>query len=149
MPEDTEPLTRTAHYVRTAHRWEYQPPCILGDQLKRCSPNYKIVEAPDAQSGLALYRSQRIDCVVTELALTDETGFEVLADLVPIANSPHVPVIVLTDIEYRGLWEEAKQQGAYACLHKHHTTGDDLNNAIQRAIEFVKQMPEEDRDGPS
>jgi len=87
--------------------------------------------------------------VVTELALTGETGFEILADLVPIANSPHVPVIVLTEIAYRGLWKEAKQQGAYACLPNTIRQGDDLNYAIQRAIEFVKQMPGDDRNGPS
>jgi len=48
------------------------------DQLKRCSPNYEIVEASDGQSGLDLYRSQRIDCVVLELSLPDQSGFETL-----------------------------------------------------------------------
>ena len=31
--------------------------------------DYDIFEAADAQSGLALYRSRRIDCVVLELSL--------------------------------------------------------------------------------
>src|SRR2546423_6523167 len=64
------------------------------DQLKRCSSDYQIIEASDGQSGLALYRSRRIDCVVLELSLPDQSGFQTLVDLVPIASRPQVPVIV-------------------------------------------------------
>jgi DNA-binding NarL/FixJ family response regulator len=38
------------------------------------------------QSGLALYRSRRIDCVVLELSLPDQSGFQTLAELVPVAR---------------------------------------------------------------
>jgi DNA-binding NarL/FixJ family response regulator len=110
------------------------------DQLKRCSGDYVIVEASDVQSGLDLFRSRRIDCVVTELALTDKTGLDVLEDLVPVANRPQVAVIVLTRIEHRSLWDLAKEHGAYTCFNKQHTSGEDLDRAIQRAVTFVGQM---------
>jgi DNA-binding NarL/FixJ family response regulator len=110
------------------------------DQLKRCSGDYEIVEASDGQSGVALFRSRRIDCVVTELALTDNTGLDVLEDLVPVADKPQVAVIVLTRIEHRSLWDLAKEQGAYICFNKQHTSGEDLDRAIQRAVAFVGQM---------
>jgi CheY-like chemotaxis protein len=119
------------------------------EQLKRCSPDYQIVEASDNQSGLDLYRSRRIDCVVLELDLPDQSGFQTLVDLVPIASRPQVGVIVLTLMTNRGVWEVAKQNGAYTCLAKEFTTGDDLDKAIQRAVAFVGQMPKEDRAGPS
>ena len=115
------------------------------NQLKRCSPNFQILEASDGQSGLALFRSQRIDCVVMDLALPDRPGFEVLADLVAIPAKPTVPVLVLTLLEHRTVWELAKQYGAYACFHKKHTTGEDLERAINRAIGFVGLIPKEDR----
>jgi DNA-binding NarL/FixJ family response regulator len=118
------------------------------DQLKRCSTVYEIVEASDGQTGLDLYRSRRIDCVVLELSLPDQSGFQTLVDLVPIASRPHIAVIVLTLMTQRGVWELAKQNGAYACLAKNFTTGDDLDKAIQRAIAFVGQMPKEDRYRP-
>ena len=118
------------------------------DQLKHCSPHYEIVEASDGQSGLDLYRSRRIDCVVLELSLPDQSGFQTLEDLVPIASRPHVAVIVLTQITHRGVWELAKQNGAYACLAKKFTSGEDLDRAIQRAVAFVGQMPKEDRYRP-
>ncbi len=115
------------------------------DQLKRCSLDYEIIEASDGQSGLDIYRSRRIDCVVLELSLPDQSGFQTLVDLVPIASRPHVAVVVLTLMTHRGVWELAKQNGAYACLAKKFTSGEDLDKAIQRAVAFVGQMPKEDR----
>jgi hypothetical protein len=47
-----------------------------------------------------------------------------------------------------GVWELAKQNGAYVCLAKKFTMGVDLDNAIQRAMAFVGQMPKEDRYRP-
>jgi CheY-like chemotaxis protein len=116
--------------------------------MKRCSLDYEILEATDAQSGLELYQSRRVDCVVFELALPDELGFRLLVDLVQIPSRPHVAVIVLTQMTQRGVWQLAKQNGAYACLAKRHTTGEDLDRAIQRAVAFVGQMPKENRHRP-
>ena len=119
------------------------------DQLKRCSPSYEILEASDAQSGLDLYRSRRIDCVVLDLALQDESnyttwGLATLVNLVPIARKPQIAVIVLTQVLDRGVWEIAKQNGAYICLAKIFTSGKDLDKAIRRAVAFVGQTPKED-----
>src|SRR4029078_3492984 len=88
------------------------------DQLKRCTSVYEIVEAPDGQSGLDLYRSRRIDCVLLELSLPDQSGFETLVNLVPIASRPQVAVIVLTLLTHPGVWRLAKENGAYTCLGK-------------------------------
>lgn len=118
---------------------------FYADELKACSPDYQVVEATDGQSGLDLYRSQRIDCVVTELALSDKSGFEILADFVPVSSKPQVAVIVLTRIEHPRVGELAKQNGAYACFVKAHTSGEDLDSAIQNAIALVRLMPKEDR----
>jgi DNA-binding NarL/FixJ family response regulator len=117
-------------------------------QLKRCSPDFLIVEAANGQSGLALYRSQQIDCVVTDLVLSDRSGFEILADLVPVSNKPQVGVIVLTRIEHPAMKELAKQYGAYAYLVKQHTSGEELDHAIQQAIKFVELIPKDDRYRP-
>ena len=116
--------------------------------LKNCSPDGTILEAMDGQSGLNLYRSRRMDCVVLALELTDRSGFEVLVDLVPIASKPSIAVVVLTNRIQRGLHEIARQNGAYACFVKQFTTGNDLERAILRAMAFVGQMPKEDRYRP-
>ena len=114
------------------------------DQLKRCSIHYEFLEASDGQSGLALNRSRRIDCVVLELSLPDQSGFQTLVDLVAIASWPYVAVVVLTHMTHQGVWELAKENGAYACLAKRFTSGEDLDRAIQRAVAFVGRLPKED-----
>ena len=119
------------------------------EQLQSCSPDYEIFGAADGQSGMDLYRSRRIDCVVLELSLPDQSGFQTLVDLVPIASRPHVAVVILTHMTHRGVWELAKQNGAYTCLAKKFTSGEDLDKAIRRAVAFVGQMPKEDRYRPS
>ena len=121
---------------------------FYAEGLRSCSPDYLIFEATDGRSGLDLYRSRRIDCVVQELALPDRSGFEVLVNLVPRPRRPNVGVIVLTQLGYKGLWELAKQSGAYACFLKEHTSSEDLDKAIQRAVAFVGLMPKEDRYRP-
>jgi len=110
------------------------------DQLKCCSPAYEILEAADGQSALDIYRSRPVDCVVLELSLPDQSGFETLVELVPVASRPQVPVIVLTLITHRGVWDLAKQQGAQACFHKPSTTAEDLNLAIQGAVARVRRV---------
>ena|SRR5438874_4470116 len=117
----------------------------FANHLKNCSSDYQILEATDGESGLALFRSRRIDCVVLEIDLPDQSGFEVLMTIVPRASRSHTAVIVLTKLTHRGLWELAKNNGAYVCFVKRHTTGEDLDRAIQRAVARVGQTPKEDR----
>jgi CheY-like chemotaxis protein len=114
-------------------------------QLKDRSPDYQIQEATDGEAGLTLCRSRRFDCVVLALELSDQWGYKVLVDLVPIANRPNIAVIMLTNRLQRGLREMARQNGAYACFVKQFMSGDDLDQAIHRAIAFVGQMPKEHR----
>lgn len=111
------------------------------DQLKSRSSDYEILEASDGESGLRLYRSRQIDCVVFELILPDQSGFELLLDLVPVPSRPRVAAIVLTEIPHPSVWGLTLQNGAYACLCKHHATGEELDQAIQRAVAFVGQKP--------
>jgi DNA-binding NarL/FixJ family response regulator len=118
------------------------------NELKRCSAGYEILEASDSQSGLDLYRSRRIDCVVLDLGLPDQLGLHTLVKLVPIASRPQIAVIVLTMITARGVRDIAKQNGAYECFVKQHTSGEDLDRAIQRAVALVGQLPKEDRYQP-
>ena len=118
----------------------------FAEGLKSCSSDYLILEAPDGESGLELYRrSQRIDCVVLELDLPDRSGFEVLVNLVPVASRPNVALIVLTRLTQRGAWELAKQNGAMACFVKRHMGSDALHRAIQNAVAVVGLLPKEHR----
>src|SRR5437868_6226697 len=109
---------------------------LYGGGLRNCSADYQIIEAIDGQSGIAAYRAQRIDCVILELDLPVVSGFEVLVDLVPLVRRPNIAVIVLTRLTDRGLYTLARNNGAYVCFNKSHTSSDDLHRAINRAIGF-------------
>jgi CheY-like chemotaxis protein len=117
------------------------------EQLKKCSAHYEILEASDGESGLNICRSQPIDCVVLELSILGESGFKTLLQLVPNARRPQIAVVVLTVQTQPGIWELAKQNGAYTCLAKKFTAGEQLDISIQRAA-FVGQMSKEDRHRP-
>ncbi len=92
---------------------------FYAEGLRRCTCDYEIIEATDRLSGRALYQSRQIDCAVLELASPDDSGFQILVDLVPRLSRPHVPVIILTQFTHRGAWEAAKQNGAMSAWQKH------------------------------
>jgi DNA-binding NarL/FixJ family response regulator len=117
---------------------------FYADGLNRCDPGYLIIEAGDEQTARQIAGCMRVDCVVLELALSDKLGLELLQHFGRIASRSNVPVIVLTMIKDPGVLALAKQSGAQACLDKAHTTPEDLDRAIHRAIAFVGQMPKED-----
>jgi len=109
-------------------------------ELQSRSPDYEILEASDGQSGLEVCKSRQVDCVVLEITLPDISGLEVLMTLVPRASKPRIAVIVLSQLSDRGIWELAKEHGAYVCFVKQHTTGEDLDRAIQRAVALVGEL---------
>jgi CheY-like chemotaxis protein len=114
--------------------------------LKRCSPNYLILEATDGQLGIDLYRrSRRIDCVVMELVWPDRSGFELLVHLLPTPSRPNVAVMILTTLANRGLWELATKNDAQACFVKRYTSGEYLDKAIQCSVALVGLISKEDR----
>src|SRR6476620_5549127 len=104
-------------------------------RLKSSSPHYKVFAAKDAETGLAVCQSERIDCVVMELHLPDMSGFQVLLLLNPIIyRSLQTPVVALSNFTDPSIAEAAKQLGAQSYLIKSQASGDDLHRAIQTAI---------------
>jgi DNA-binding NarL/FixJ family response regulator len=106
-------------------------------RLNILSNDYHILEADTGERGLAIWDSQRIDCVVTELNLPDMTGFEIIVKLVPRVTHPEIAVIVLTDLTLPALAKLARNSGAHAYLQKSRTSGEDLDHAIRKAIATV------------
>jgi len=44
-------------------------------------PDCHVLEAKDGSSGLELYKSHRLDCIVTELYLPDMSGYELMIEV--------------------------------------------------------------------
>ena len=104
----------------------------------RNSPfRYSVLEADSGDSGLDLYRHQRVDCVVLDLDMP-ESGLFTLVRLVPDWERPQIPVVVLTKLMQATLLELVKKYGAYACLIKQFSSTEDLANIIQQAMTSIK-----------
>ena len=115
---------------------------FYADGLKRGSSDNFIFEAGDGQTGRQIYGCIRVDCVVLELVLPDQSGFGLLEHL--IASRPNVAVLVLTLIEHPRIHSLVKQFGAHACLEKARTSPGDLGRIIHLAVAIVGEMPKED-----
>jgi DNA-binding NarL/FixJ family response regulator len=107
------------------------------DRLKFSMPDCVVLEAKDGRSGLELYNSRRVDCLVTELHLPDMSGFELLVQVVPRASHPTVAVVILTRASIPALGDIARNNGAQAFLVKRLTAGDELAPVVQKAIAVV------------
>jgi CheY-like chemotaxis protein len=105
--------------------------------LTECSSAYSTLTATDIKSGLQLYQSQKVDCVILDLDLSGESGFEALFKLVPNRHRPSVAVVVLTKLPYPNLHNLVLHNGAFACLHKQQHSARDLENAIHQAIASI------------
>lgn len=118
-------------------------------RLNIACPEYVVLEADTGTTGLAIYRSQRVDCIVTELELPDMSGFSVLIDMVCHPTNPERAVIFLTRLSYRTLDELARKNGASSYLVKSHASGDLLHLAIRNALTAVAHRAENNRKGSS
>ena len=107
------------------------------EHIRMGLPNCYVLEARDGHSGLELYRSHRLDCIVTELDLPDMSGFELLLAAVPRVSQSEVAVIILARIATKALADIAHTNGAQAFLLKRSTAGDELVPVIQKAIATV------------
>ena len=107
------------------------------ERIRSGIPDCTVLETKYGRAGLDLYRSRKIDCVITEIYLPDMSGFEVLIELVPRASKPAVAVIMLTCGVMRPLRDLAINNGAQAFFVKRLTSGDELVQTLQKAVAWI------------
>jgi DNA-binding NarL/FixJ family response regulator len=106
-------------------------------RLRMSSPEYMILEASTGKSGITICRSQRVECIVSELTLPDMSGFDVLLQLVPKPRHPEIALIFLTRLILAPMKDLALNNGAQAYLVKSHSSGDELDTTIHKALASV------------
>lgn len=106
--------------------------------LLQCSPSYSIMQASTGAQGVELCRSNKYDCVILDLGLSDSC-FEALHNLVSDRKQPKMAVVVLTRLRNPTQHDIALHGGAKACLLKPCTSAQDLYHAIQNAIASIAQ----------
>jgi DNA-binding NarL/FixJ family response regulator len=118
-------------------------------ELKASRRSYVILEAASGQSGIKLFLSHSIDCVIMEIELPDMSGFEVLTKLVPAVQHPQVAVVMLTRFGNSAFLDLAMKNGAQIGLRKGDTSGELLDRAIQTSIASVHSDRAVERAGTS
>jgi DNA-binding NarL/FixJ family response regulator len=107
------------------------------ERLSMSLPDSMILEASTGKAGLTICRSQRAECVISELTLPDMSGFEVLLQLVPKPRHPEIAFIFLTRLTLSPMKHLALNNGAQAYLVKSHSSGDELDSTIHKALAAV------------
>src|SRR6476620_1596137 len=114
-------------------------------RLRISLPDYMVLEASTGKAGLVICRSQRVECVISELTLPDMSGFDVLLQLVPKPRHPEIAFIFLTRLILAPMKDLALNNGAQASLVKTHSSGGELDNTIHKALASVAPTRTESR----
>jgi phosphoserine phosphatase RsbU/P len=134
---DQTPTTRTTVLIIDDN---YNDRKYWSDALRSPSFHYSVLEASNDEEGLNILRNQKVDCVVLDFDMP-MCGFFTLVELVPDRERPKIAVVFLTCLVHPVLSELTKQYGAQDWLVKQHTSPEDLDHAIQKAIASVKLLP--------
>jgi len=110
---------------------------VISEILK--TNGYKVVTAPDGESGIKKIEKNQYDLVLTDLQMPDVGGMEVL-DFI-MTRSPETKGIILTGYGTIKSSVEAMKKGAFDYITKPITSGE-LLAVVEKAIKF-KSLEEE------
>ncbi len=102
--------------------------------LEQRPSEYEVHEAEDGERGLVLVEQINPDCVLLDLRLRSQSGYEVLREIVGDEPPPKRPVIMLSELGWTAFAKGAKSLGAYTYLIKSKTDADLLTRTIREAI---------------
>jgi two-component system cell cycle response regulator DivK len=104
---------------------------IVRDLLRRTS--YRLLEAPDGETGMAVARQQRPDLILMDVQLPVVSGIEATRTLRGEPATADTPIIAITSFALAGDEEKARQAGATAYLAKPYSPRD-LLELIRRLL---------------
>ena len=97
--------------------------------------DYQIIEAESLEEGLALWRSQSPDLVLTDIHLPDGSGLELLTAIKKTHPRQKFPVIMMTGEGDERLAVQAMKLGASDYLVKDDITASTLCHYVETAID--------------
>ena len=100
--------------------------------------DYQIIEAESLEEGLALWRSQSPDLVLTDIHLPDGSGLELLTAIKKTHPRQKFPVIMMTGEGDERLAVQAMKLGASDYLVKDDITASTLCHYVETAIDQWK-----------
>jgi len=82
------------------------------------STSYRLIEAPDGETGMAMARSERPDLILMDVQLPKISGIEATRTLRADPATAATPIIAITSFALSGDEQRAKEAGASAYLAK-------------------------------
>ena len=95
---------------------------IVRDLLRRTS--YRLIEAPDGESGISVAREQRPDLILMDIQLPKVSGIEATRTLRGEPATAATPIIAITSFALSGNEQRAMDAGASAYLAKPYSPFD-------------------------
>ncbi len=80
--------------------------------------SYRLIEAPDGETGITMAREQRPDLILMDVQLPKISGIEATRALRAEPSTAHTPIIAITSFALSGDEQRAKEAGASAYLAK-------------------------------
>lgn len=103
---------------------------------------YTVLETARGDETLALCQRITPDCILLDYQLPDMNGLELLQALVAAAHPHLYPIVILTGIEDAALVVQAMKNGAHDYLPKDRATPEQVQRAINNAMEKVALLRE-------
>jgi len=104
---------------------------LVQDLLRLTS--YKLLEAVDGESGVAMARQERPDLILMDVQLPKISGIEATRTLRGEPATANTPIIAITSFALAGDEQTALEAGATACLAKPYSPLD-LLQLIRRLL---------------
>jgi len=104
---------------------------IVRDLLRRTS--YRLIEAPDGETGMAIARQERPDLILMDVQLPVVSGIEATRTLRGEPATADTPIIAITSFALAGDEQKAREAGATAYMAKPYSPRD-LLELIRRLL---------------
>ena len=104
---------------------------IVRDLLRRTS--YRLLEAPDGETGMAIARQERPDLILMDVQLPVVSGIEATRTLRGEPATAETPIIAITSFALAGDEQKAREAGATAYMAKPYSPRD-LLELIRRLL---------------
>ena len=102
---------------------------IVRDLLARTS--YRLIEAPDGESGVATAQRERPDLILADIQLPRMSGLDATRAIRADPQTAHIPIIVITSFALSGDDRKASEAGASHYMAKPYSPRE-LLAAIRR-----------------